>query len=266
MIKEIHTFDKYENFIRDISAIPSFADPHFQYNEGNLYDALNNENTKAFVVTNEGQMKGLFVWLILPGDRYIELIIGLSNAEDAVDEMLCHMEKHYPQYQMDFVINPGNTAFRKVLESRRAKFATEQIKLLCEKPAPSAINSEIILLNENYEEEYIAFHQKDVYWTADKILQAKDIFRVFLAVRNNKVVGYLDVTYTNEENEPYSLWVDDAYKNQGMEKDLLLSALIMNYPKRMMALVDINSYNEIKLYESVGFERIEGQNSLYASY
>lgn len=98
--------------------------------------------------------------------------------------MLCHIEKHYPQYQMDFVINPGNIAFRKVLESRRATFATEQIKLLCEKPAQSTISSEIILLNENYEEVYKALHQK----------------------------------------------------------------------------------NEIELYESVGFERVEGQNSLYASY
>lgn len=37
MIKEIYSFDLYEGFIRAVSGNPVFADPHFEFDNGNLY-------------------------------------------------------------------------------------------------------------------------------------------------------------------------------------------------------------------------------------
>lgn len=43
-------------------------------------------------------------------------------------------------------------------------------------------------------------------------------------------------------------------------------ALKQNQPHGMMVLVDTDAFDEIRIYEAAGFERVEGQNSMYATY
>ena len=37
-------------------------------------------------------------------------------------------------------------------------------------------------------------HCKDVYWTGDKVIKATDRFKIFVAIENGIVTGYIDVT------------------------------------------------------------------------
>ena len=39
MIKEIYSFDLYEEFINDYSGSSAFADPHYEFDNSNLYDS-----------------------------------------------------------------------------------------------------------------------------------------------------------------------------------------------------------------------------------
>lgn len=94
MIEEIFSFDKYEDFIRKISRDPSSFDPHFQYDEDNLYKSIEKENTRAFVVIHNSEVTGIFVWLILESQNYVEQIIGLSNLRKSIEEMIDYIEKN----------------------------------------------------------------------------------------------------------------------------------------------------------------------------
>lgn len=47
---------------------------------------------------------------------------------------------------------------------------------------------------------------------------------------------------------------------------LLAEAVRRNGPNRMMALVYTDAAEEIAAYAASGFEKVEGQNSVYASY
>ena len=125
---------------------------------------------------------------------------------------------------------------------------------------------EIVLLTQEYETQYIDKHNKDTYWTAEKVIEANDKFRVFLAIHKEKVVGYIDVTYCYEKNEPYDIWVDNEFQNKGYEQALLQTAINMNKPKAMMVLVDVNNFDEIEMFKSIGFVPIIGTNSVYATY
>ncbi|MBD5460380.1 MAG: GNAT family N-acetyltransferase [Lachnospiraceae bacterium] len=78
------------------------------------------------------------------------------------------------------------------------------------------------------------------------------------------MVGYLDVTCCHEENEPYDLWVREEYRRKGYGRKLLAKALEMNKPKGMMLLVEIHNEAAIHLYESMGFEKMDNQNSVAA--
>lgn len=266
MIKEIYSFDLYEGFIREVSGNSVFADPHFEFDNSNLYNSLEKDNRKAYIVTEGGQVNGLFVWLILPNEKYIEMLIGLSKEESSIQEMLAHIENQYRGYHLDFVINPQHYLFNNILRSKKAEFEEEQQWMTWEKEIENQYQHKIVLLTQEYEAQYIDIHSKDTYWTAEKVIKAKDKFRVFLAIHEEKVVGYIDVTYCYEKNEPYDIWVDNKFQDKGYEQALLQAAIKMNKPKKMMALVSVNNNAETEMLKSVGFVPAAGTNSVHAAY
>lgn len=266
MIKEIDSFELYEDFIKDFSGMSDFSDPHFEFDNGNLYNAFSKDNRKAYIVTEGEKIIGLFVWLILPNENYIELLIGLSKEEAGIREMLAFMENNYKGYQLDFVINPRHDVFCNVLQSKKAKFEEEQQWMAWEIETENQYPYDVVLLTPEYETQYIDKHNKDTFWTAEKVMQANDRFRIFLAIREGKVVGYMDVTYCYEKNEPYDVWVADEYKGKGYEQALLQAAIRMNQPNKMMVLVDVNHCEEIEMLKSIGFVPVIGTNSVYVTY
>ena len=51
MIQEIHSFDEYEDFIRELATNPLYSDPHFTYDKDNLYRSLMAKDKHAFAVS-----------------------------------------------------------------------------------------------------------------------------------------------------------------------------------------------------------------------
>lgn len=47
---------------------------------------------------------------------------------------------------------------------------------------------------------------------------------------------------------------------------MLNEAIKMNKPNGMRVLVDIDAIAEINLYQKAGFEKVEGHNSIFATY
>ncbi len=264
IISELSSFDRYEDFIQKITRSDLYKDPH---DVNNIYDSLSKPNRKAYLIESDNHIiLGIFVWLIIEQEKYVELLFGLSKQQEAFSFMLDYLEKRYYKYQFDFVINPNNEALKNVLVKRKASFDKPQHKMVCEKFVDYIIKNKAVLLTKGYEKQYCLLHDDNVYWTSERILKAKDKFRIFVLIIEERLVGYLEVTYCFEENEVYSLWVDNAYSNQGNEQALLLSALETNPGKSMMVLVDKDSSNEIKIYESVGFRKISGSDFVYATY
>ena len=53
MIKEIYSFDLYEDFIKGFSGNSVFADPHFEFDNGNLYNSLTKANKRLILLQKE---------------------------------------------------------------------------------------------------------------------------------------------------------------------------------------------------------------------
>ncbi len=147
---------------------------------------------------------------------------------------------------------------------KKADFYPEQQKMVLKAFVPGSDTSGVQLLSPNNAQAYFDIHNQDMYWTGEKVAAAQDRFRTFLAIDHGKVVGYLDVTYTFDENEPFDLLVLPEYRRKGWGRKLLAKALEMNEPKGMMLLVNVDNEPAIKLYSSMGFEKEEGSNSLLA--
>ncbi len=262
MIKQVFDLDDYMEFCESFKNDSEYSDPHFTYSPDTLYTALDRNDRSVYVVFDEDSIIGLFVLLILPEDNYAEMLIGFSKKEKAYYELVEMMKEKYVGFTMDFVFNPANRAIISVLRKNNASFYSEQVRMVATAPSPYKPRHKVELLSDEYEEQYRRMHTKDTYWTAERVLSAKDRFKVFVALSGDEVVGYLDVTYCFSENEPYDFKVKESHENEMIEADLLSHALRQNLPNRMMCLVDADNESEIRILEAVGFQRVEGQNSV----
>ncbi|MCD7772280.1 MAG: hypothetical protein LUH23_09400 [Oscillospiraceae bacterium] len=260
MIKQVFELDEYLGFCESFKTDSEYSDPHFTYSPDTLYTALERSDRSVYAVFDEDSIIGLFVLLILSEDNYAEMLIGFSREEKAYCELIGMMKEGYAGFTMDFVFNPANQAIKEVLIKNNALLYPEQVRMMATAPSPYQARHRAELLSEKYEEQYRSMHTVDTYWTAERVLSAKDRFRVYVALSGDEVIGYLDVTYCFAENEPYDFKVKESHENEMIEADLLSYALRQNLPNKMMCLVDADNEAEIAVLEAVGFERVEGQN------
>ncbi len=265
MLEEITSLDSYEAFINEVCSDENYVDPHYLYDNNNLYGAFERKGQHVYAYFEDSKIRGIFVLLILPTEKYVETLIALSKLEHAYRELFEYFEKNYKGYRCDFVINPKNILLKNILTSKNAIFENEQQRMIARQESKKECFLDIQLYSDKWKQSYIDMHVKETYWTAEKVLSALDRFRVYLAIDKERLVGYLDVTYVYKQNEPYSLVVLPQYQNQGYEEALLSKAIALNGSNTMMTLVDVNAKEEIRIYQEAGFETIEGQNSIFAT-
>lgn len=270
MIQILSSYDACRDFVSGFQGGPHFSDPMLataEQREHNLHRAFAQPDRYLVLgAFRQSQMTGLFSFLVLRDERYMELLAGLSRDKDAYLEMLRFLERDYPGFQADFVFNPGNHLLKAPLEARAAAFEPEQQKMRLAAPVPRLDTTGIVPLSAPYTGQYCAIHCTDTYWTGEKVAAAQDRFRTLLALHGGRVVGYIDVTYTFEENEPFDLFVLEEYRRMGYGRKLLAKALELNHPKGMMLLVDTINTPALRLYTSMGFVKVPAQNTLTAHW
>ena len=193
------------------------------------------------------------------------MLIGLSRDRDAYSEMLTYIEEQYQNYKMDFVLNPQNIILCNLLKTKNARFDTEQQTMRWVKDVNYTTECQIELFSHEFEKQYLSLHNKDTYWTGEKVLKATGTFRVLLAIKDQQVIGYLDITYGRAENEIYDLYVMKECADEGYEQALLGEAIRLNKPNGIMVVVAVDA-KELVYYATLGFEKLEGGNNLYATY
>ena len=265
MIRRITDLAPYLDFIRDVQNDPDFADPMLVTEEEiacNLYKSAAKPDNRVWGVFRGDWIVGFFLFLVIPAEQYMEMIVGLSREIEAYDELLSFLAENYPGYQADFVFNPRNTPLKERLAARGATFEVEQLKMVYTHAAPPVDVDGVELLSPRYHAGYLNMHTPDMYWTGDKVIAAPERFRTLVAVKDGEVIGYIDVTHCFQENEPYDLLVKAEYRRMGYGRRLLAQALTLNEPNDMMLLVDIDNVAAIRLYESMGFIARPAENNL----
>ncbi len=267
-IRDIPTYESCAAFVEEFFEDPIFSDPMLTCDEQlqtNLLNALRKPEThRVFGVYRADRLVGLFAFLVLPEEHYAEMLVGLSRNLMAYQEMLSYLEDNLPGYDVDFVFNPRNHMLRRLLVEGHAEFEAEEQKMVLGDSLPEFDTTGVELFSESYAQQYFNIHNKDMYWTGEKVAAAPERFRTFLAIENGQVVGYMDVTHSFEENEPFDLFVLPEFRGKGYGKKLLTKAIQMNAPKGMMLLVEADNEPAIRLYQSVGFVKAEGPNYLTA--
>lgn len=214
----------------------------------------------------DGVLTGLFDFQITAEDRYLELIIGLSRSRAAYEALAEYLQANYSGFQADFILNPANTLMRDMLLRRGAAVYEEQQRMVLSNDSPAVDTDGIEPLSGRRMDQYLAMHNTDCYWTREKVAEASDRYSVYLAVEDDVVVGYIDMTNCYEVNEPADVLVKKEHRGRGWGKKLLAKAIEMNRPKGMALLVDVDNAPAIALYESAGFVKVQGENNQTATW
>lgn len=269
MIRELENAALYMEFVRSFADDPVFSDPlllNEKQVQKNLLETDRSPDKHMYGIFENDKIIGLFVFYVIEEEKYMEMLVGLSRLGKAYDEMFDYLNKNYEGYDADFIFNPENYLLRNKLTEKNAEFCEEQ-QTMYFTHIPLEDNNDVVAYSPEYYQQYCAIHDDDGrYWTGEKTVRAPERFHVYLALKDDKVVGYTDVTYTFDENEPVDLFVKEEYRNQGFGRKLLTRALIDNEPKEMVLQVDVNNALAVHLYESLGFTVKKGRNSITAHW
>jgi ribosomal protein S18 acetylase RimI-like enzyme len=265
MIRKLTSLDPCISFIDSFTDDPCFREPMLydpDILKNNLRASLSRSSHRVVGVYQDGELTGLFDFVILPQEEFLEAVAAMSRLPAAYEEIFTWLQENYPGYHADFVINPANYLLMEKLQQLKAFFDIEQFKMVFAGNIPDIDTTGVELISEKYHQQYIDMHTTDRYWIAEKVLAAPERFNVLIAVSEGNVVGYLDVTNCFAENEPYDILVRKEYRRQGWGRKLLAKALQLNHPQGMMLLVEIDNQAAISLYESLGFVRVPHSNSI----
>lgn len=267
MIRKVENEQEVMQFINAIQWETALSHPMFTTKEkieSNLLKVLKSSTDFVLGVYDEDKLIGFFSFMYDEAEKYMELMLDFSKESRAYKEIFDYLQEKYPGYQLDCVFSPNNNIIKEVLEARGAEFYKEQLKMKLKELIPFEHELMIIPYASAYEEGYKSMHSTDVYWLAERVIKAENVFKIFLALENNEVVGYIDVTHKFEENEPFDLLVKEEYRNKGYGKALLQAAVIANHPKAMSLLVDYDNAQAISAYHHLGFIDIPEENNITA--
>ena len=260
MIRRVADLSPYRSFYESISGDAVFSDPMrsppevFERESARL---SSDPERRVFAAERDGELCGALLLMLPP-----EFLSCLCRDEAAYEELFAFLSREYPGYDADLIIRPGNLPLRRVLSARGAVTEPEQQRMVYTHRMPALDMKNIVLLSGEFMDAYCAMHSRDVYWTGERVALAPDRFRTLLALEDGELAGYIDVTVGLDENEPVDLLVRPGSRRRGHGRRLLARALELNEPNGMMLLVDVDNYAAIRLYESLGFEKQEGQNSV----
>lgn len=271
MYEIINDTNQVINFALSFIGDRKFSDPNHA-NEQEFRESLdkyiaNPERYRTIGFFENQTLIGLFSFLVIPEEKYVEALIALSRSQDTYTQMFAYLTENLSGYECFFVYNPRNPILHKMLQERGAKFDTEQAKMDLKRDAEIQPSEKVVAYSDAYKAGYKAIHQEENhYWKAEKVLACPERFHVFLALDDENVVGYIDMEHSCEVNEPFELFVAPEYRRRGYGRALLATAIIADRPKGMMLHVDVDNTPAIHLYSSMGFEVDESGSSIVARF
>lgn len=160
--------DYCSRFICDLH----FTDPNHasekEFKESlDKYTANPHKYRNIGVIEND-ELIGCFSFLVIPEEKYLEMLISVTDNQEAVHQMRDYLFQEFHGYECFFVYNPRNVHIQAMLQNQGATFDTEQLKMDLKQEIEFVPSNQIVAYTDNYEKGYKAIHQDDEhYWTAE---------------------------------------------------------------------------------------------------
>lgn len=158
-IEIIKDLEPWMGFIKETNSDPALASPCIgtpYYFERNLMMAVDRPGYTVAGVFQDGEPAGLFVFIVSPEDKNVEMKVDVCRNAEAYETMIEYMQKEYAGFQADFVFNPDNRLLKDILTRKEAAFDPVQVRMVFSGNCPAVDTEGVEVLTERYHDQYLA--------------------------------------------------------------------------------------------------------------
>lgn len=229
-----------------------------------------NDNSKNVIACyHQGVLCGMCLYFWIMDEKYAQTKVFLirGDYDQIAEEFINYISTHLAGYQffitgIPFTNKNTNEYFKKKnIECNEASIVTRICNL---KSHTNQRNDCVEEINKNNFEKYVRFHDKhaiplEMYYNAENLKRDLGSFRIFAFWQDEDIHGSIFAKADKEDAEVFGLFVDEKYKNKGIESILITEMLTQLYNefgaiKEIVYFIDENSTDELNLALAAGFE------------
>jgi GNAT superfamily N-acetyltransferase len=272
MIKEIQRLDEVIDFVWELSQNKLHASyPRINSIEKlkeELEKAINLENRNIIAYYHQDILCGICFYFWISDEKYAQtsgfLIRG--DYEQIADEFISHISKQLPGYELFIGIPVTNRNANEYFKEKNIECIEDSIVTrICNlEPHTNQRCDCIEEISKNNFKEYAVFHDKyaipaGTYFNSENLRKKIERFLIFAFRQDGRIHGSIFVKTGKDLSDVIGLFIDEEYKNKGIESILINEMLTQLYNKfgaikEILFFIDEDSTDELNLALNAGFE------------
>jgi len=274
MIKTIYKFEEIIDFAWELSQNDLYASYPRRKSmndiKKNIKRAIRSENRNIVACYQKDVLSGVCVYYWEYDEKYAstEIFLIREDYEQIAEELIDYISKQLPEYELLIGVplsnKDANQFFKKKnIECIDASFDTRLYNL---KIHSTQRHNCIEKITESDFKDYAIFHDKHaiplgMYYNSKNLQKDIDRFRVFVFRQNEGIHGsiFVKALLDPKEKEVFGLFVDEEYKNNGIENILINEMLMQLYNefgtlKEIVYFIDEDCTDELDSALAAGFK------------
>ncbi|HAG42840.1 MAG TPA: hypothetical protein DCL31_04980 [Clostridium sp.] len=274
MIKTIYKFEEVIDFAWELSQNDLQASyprrGSMKNIKENIERAIRSDNRNIVACYQEDALLGVCVYYWEYDEKYAstEIFLIREDYEQIAEELIDYISKQLPEYELLIGVplsnKDANQFFKKKnIECIDASFDTRLYNL---KIHSTQRHNCIERITERDFKDYAIFHDKHaiplgMYYNSKNLQKDIDRFRVFVFRQNEGIHGsiFVKALLDPKEKEVFGLFVDEEYKNNGIENILINEMLMQLYNefgtlKEIVYFIDEDCTDELDSALAAGFK------------
>lgn len=230
--------------------------------------AISGDNENVIACYHHDVLCGLCIYFWKIDEKYAQTteFIIMGDYDQIANEFIDYLSNHLARYQLLIGVpitnkNANHYFKKKNIECIEASIVTRIRNL---EPHTTPKYDYIEEINKNNFEEYVEFHDKyaipaRIYFNSENLRKKIERFRIFAFRQDGGIHGSIFVSASKDISDVVGLFIDEEYKNNGIESILINEMLTQLYNefgaiKEILYFVDEDSNDELKLVLTAGFE------------
>lgn len=272
MIKNIEELDQVIDFAWELSRNKL----HASYPRRTSIDKLKEEIEKAIKSEkfniigyyHENVLCGLCSYFWISNEKYAQTTVFLINEdyEEIADKFINYINRELPGYELFIGLPSTNKIANEYFIEKNIECIEDSIVTrICNlEPHANKGYSSIEEINKNNFEEYALFHDKyaipqGIYFNSENLYEDIEYFRVFAFRHDGEIHASVFVKADKDISDAFGLFIDEEYKNKGIESILTNEILAHLYNefgsiKEILYFIDRDCPDELNMALTLGFE------------
>lgn len=247
----------------------SFPKYHsFEALKNGFLKSFNHDDDRILACIEKDELIGVLNLQVEKADLFLQAIGGIFAKRDfneVATKFIDYLNVHYPNFEVLFGHPIENQVAITYFENIQSELmdACVTMKLQTEDFVFVAPQHDVIPLPVERYAEYAIFHDRhnpNMYWNSKRLFEHLDIWKIYVVMDQNKIVGSLFVKCVGVDYEIFGLSIDEAYENKGLELDLLSVSLgdcLCPSTQSLLFFVDEDNLAQIEATLKVGFKQID---------